>query len=142
MGEEFYSIIKLVSGEEIFSLISIEDEEDPAIILQNPVIMKLIHHKTGMHVKIKQWINLSDEDIFIIKSDKIITMTESNDQKLIGIYNDFIENSDEEDIGIENPDSFHTKPSTKMGYISSVEKARKDLEDIFNREIQENQSPE
>ncbi len=142
MGEEFYSIIKLVSGEEIFSLISIEDEEDPAIILQNPVIMKLIHHKTGMHVKIKQWINLSDEDIFIIKSDKIITMTESNDQKLIRIYNDFIENSDEEDIDIENPDSFHTKPSTKMGYISSVEKARKDLEDIFNREIQENQSPE
>jgi hypothetical protein len=142
MGEEFYSIIKLVSGEEIFSLISIEDEEDPAIILQNPVIMKLIHHKTGMHVKIKQWIDLSDEDIFIIKSDKIITMTESNDQKLIRIYNDFIENSDEEDIDIENPDSFHTKPSTKMGYISSVEKARKDLEDIFNREIQENQSPE
>lgn len=142
MGEEFYSIIKLVSGEEIFSLISIEDEEYPAIILQNPVIMKLIHHKTGMHVKIKQWIDLSDEDIFIIKSDKIITMTESNDQKLIRIYNDFIENSDEEDIDIENPDSFHTKPSTKMGYISSVEKARKDLEDIFNREIQENQSPE
>jgi len=142
MGEEFYSIIKLVSGEEIFSLISIEDEEDPAIILQNPVIMKLIHHKSGMHVKIKQWIDLSDEDIFIIKSDKIITMTESNDQKLIRIYNDFIENSDEEDIDIENPDSFHTKPSTKMGYISSVEKARKDLEDIFNREIQENQSPE
>jgi hypothetical protein len=29
-----------------------------------------------------------------------------------------------------------------MGYISSVEKARKELEDIFNREIQENQSPE
>ena len=104
--------------------------------------MKLIHHKSGIHVKIKQWIDLSDEDIFIIKSDKIITMTESNDQKLIGIYNDFIENSDEEDIDIENPDSFHTKPSTKMGYISSVEKARKDLEDIFNREIQENQSPE
>jgi len=142
MGEEFYSIIKLVSGEEIFSLISIEDEEDPAIILQNPVIMKLIHHKTGMHVKIKQWIDLSDEDIFIIKSDKIITMTESNDQKLIGIYNDFIEDSDEENIDIGNPDSFYTKPSTKMGYISSVEKARKELEDIFNREIQENQSPE
>ena len=83
MGEEFYSIIKLVSGEEIFSLISIEDEEEPTIILQNPVIMKLIHHKSGIHVKIKQWIDLSDEDIFIIKSDKIITMTESNDEKLI-----------------------------------------------------------
>ena len=69
-------------------------------------------------------------------------MTESNDEKLIGIYNDFVEESDDENIDLTNTDSFHTKPSTKMGYISSVEKARKDLEDIFNREIQENQSPE
>ena len=28
MGEEFYSIVKLVSGEEIFSLVSCEDENE------------------------------------------------------------------------------------------------------------------
>ena len=69
-------------------------------------------------------------------------MTESNDEKLIGIYNDFVEESDDENINLGNPDNFYTRPSTKMGYISSVEKARKELEDIFNKEIQENQSPE
>ena len=36
MGEEFYAIIKLVSGEEIMSLISVDEEyEDPIVILQN-----------------------------------------------------------------------------------------------------------
>ena len=41
MGEEFYSIIKLISGEEIFALISIDhDQEDPIVILQNPLVMK------------------------------------------------------------------------------------------------------
>ena len=46
MGEEFYSIIKLVSGEEVFSLVSVDENDgDPLLILQNPIIMKLIHHR-------------------------------------------------------------------------------------------------
>ena len=144
MGEEFYSIVKLVSGEEIFSLISIceDEEENPTVILQSPVVMKLIHHRSGVHVKIKPWIDLSEEDFFVIKSDKIITMTKSEDEKLINIYNNFIEESEEEDIDLNSGDSFYTRPSTKMGYVASVEKARKELENIFNKEIQENQSPE
>ena len=41
MGEEFYAAIKLVTGEEIFSLISVDENDgDPIIILQNPVVMK------------------------------------------------------------------------------------------------------
>ena len=37
MGDEFYCILKLVSGEEILSLIMIDENNgDPIIILQNP----------------------------------------------------------------------------------------------------------
>ena len=130
MGEEFYSIIKLVSGEEIFSLVSIdENSEDPIIVLQNPIVMKMFHNAQGSHVKVKNWIELSDEDFFMINSDKIITMTESKDQKLIEIYNNFI--SEDEKIEIHTPNG-HVQPSTKMGYISSVENARKTLENLFN----------
>ena len=44
MEEEFYSIIKLVSGEEIFALVSVdENDENPVLLLQNPVIMSTIH---------------------------------------------------------------------------------------------------
>ncbi len=95
MGEEFHSIIKLVSGEEIFSLVSVDENDgDPVIVLQNPIVMKMFQNGRGSHVKVKSWIELSDEDFFMIKSDKIITMTESTDRKLIEIYENFI--SDEE----------------------------------------------
>ena len=134
MEEEFYSIIKLVSGEEVFSLISIDQNDgDPIVILQNPLIMKMIHAPQGMHVKVKPWIDLSTEDFFMIRPDKIITMTESEDKKLIDIYNNFI-SDDEEDIKIKpnipnNGGSI--KPSSDMGYISSVDDARKKLENLF-----------
>ena len=43
MQEEFYSIIKLVSGEEILSLISIDENDgDPLVILQNPILDGII----------------------------------------------------------------------------------------------------
>ena len=84
MGEEFYSIIKLVSGEEIFSLVTVDETDgDPIIMLQNPLIMQMFQNSHGAHIKVKPWIELSEDDIFLITSDKIITMTESKDKKLI-----------------------------------------------------------
>ena len=46
MGEDFYCILKLVSGEEILSIISVDENDgDPIVVLQNPVIMELINEK-------------------------------------------------------------------------------------------------
>lgn len=129
MGEEFYAIIKLVSGEEIFSLICVdENDADPVIVLQNPVTMKTFQNHQGLHLKVRPWIEMSNDDFFMIKLDKIITMTESKDEKLIEIYNNYIE--DDESINAYNP-SGKVKPSSRMGYISSVEDARKRLENLF-----------
>ena len=137
MGDEFYSIIKLVSGEEIFSLVSIDDnDEDPIIILQNPIIMTMFTNSTGSHIKVKPWIELSTEDFFMIKSDKIITMTESTDDRLIQIYNDFIS----DDVIEIYSSTGYTKPSPKMGYISSVKDARKYLEELFKKNINNKES--
>ena len=84
MGEEFYSSIKLVSGEEIFALISVDENDgDPIIVLQNPVVIKIITRHSGQLVKIKPWIELPNDDFFAIKLDKIITMTEVNDELTI-----------------------------------------------------------
>ena len=129
MGEEFYAIIKLVSGEEILSLVMVDENDgDPVVVLQNPVTMKAFHNQHGMHLKVKPWIEMSDDDFFMIKLDKIITMTETKDERLIDIYNNYIE--DDDTIDVYNP-SGKVKPSQKMGYISSVEDARKKLERIF-----------
>ena len=41
--KDFYATIKLITGEEIFALVSVDNEEDePVIIMQNPVIMKVL----------------------------------------------------------------------------------------------------
>ena len=133
MGEEFYSIIKLVSGEEIFSLVTVDETDGaPIIMLQNPLIMQMFQNSHGAHIKVKPWIELSEDDIFLITSDKIITMTESKDKKLIEIYNNFI--SDDEKIEIHTPNGL-VQPSSKMGYVSSVENARRKLESLFNKNI-------
>jgi hypothetical protein len=133
MGEEFYAIIKLVSGEEIFSLVNTDENNgDPVVVLQNPVIMKSFYNQHGVHIKIKPWMEMSSDDFFIIKLDKIITMTETKDKKLINIYDDYI--SDDNNDSVFNSmtnSSGRVKPSSKMGYISSVEDARKKLENLF-----------
>ncbi len=129
MGDEFYSSIKLISGEEIFSLVSIDENDgDPIVILQNPVVIKVIMNSSGQMVKIKPWMEIPSDDFFIIKLDKIITMTEVSDEVIINCYNSYIE--DDEDM-ISDMMSGKVKLSDKMGYLSSVDEARKKLEDIF-----------
>ena len=69
---------------------------------------------------------LREANIFMIRLDKIITMTESKDEKLINLYNHYIngENTPYDVSGI-------MKPNSEMGYISSVSDARKKLEKVF-----------
>lgn len=131
MGEEFYSIIKLVSGEEIFSLVSVDENDgDTILILHNPVEMKLVQNYGSSFVKIKPWMEITDEDLFIIKLDKVITMTETTDEKIIGIYRKYL-SSDPSDFESETTTSGQVKVSDEMGYVSSVDDARKKLERIF-----------
>ena len=131
MGEEFYAIIKLISGEEIIALISVDENYgDPLIILQNPLMMKMIHSPTGSYIKVKPWMELSDDDIFIIRLDRVITMTETKDQRVIEVYDSYINDDEQDSIDIYKP-SGQVKVSNKMGYISSVDDARKRLERIF-----------
>lgn len=128
MEEEFYCVLKLVTGEEIFSLIFIDENEgDPIISLQNPVVMDMIYSQHGCIVKIKPWMEIPNDDFYFIKSDKVVTMTEINDKKLINGYNKFINekyNPEEETDG-------KVKITDDMGYISSVDEARKKLEGIY-----------
>ena len=128
MGDEFYAVIKLVSGEEIVSLIMIDENDgDPVVVLQNPITIKTIENKNTVYIKVKPWIENSSEDFFIVKLDKIITMTETKDEKMIEIYNNYIMSDGMSDDELNG----QVKPSQRMGYISSVEDARNALEKIF-----------
>jgi hypothetical protein len=134
MGEEFYAAIKLVTGEEIFSLICVDDNDgDPIIILQNPVIMKVMSNHIGQYVKVKPWMEIPTDDFFIVKYDKIVTMTEVKESQMITFYERYI---NDEDVDIELDGKVQI--SNKMGYISTVEDARKTLENIFRKDLKDN----
>ena len=129
MGDDFYCILKLVSGEEILSLISVDDNDgDPIVVMQNPVILELIDTKEKSYVKVRPWMELPSDDFFMIKLDKIITMTETTDRKLIDIYTKYLNDDDSIDFYRA---SGEVKVSNEMGYISSVEDARKKLEELY-----------
>ena len=134
MGEEFYSSIKLITGEEIFALVCLDENDgDPVLVLQNPVMMKVISTGGTYGVKVKPWMQIPGDDFFIIKLDKIITMTEITDTNVIEFYNNYIEDDDLDVPLSQNSSSSpgKTEVTKNMGYVSSVEDARKLLEDLY-----------
>ena len=81
MREEFYAIIKLVSGEEVMSLVVIDEHNDESVLLlQDPIVMNMNTNQNMSYVKVKPWLELTDESVFLLTLDKIITMTECKDQ--------------------------------------------------------------
>ena len=76
MGEEFHAVLKLITGEEIFSLVSVDENDgDSIIMLSNPVIMKMLSSPAGKYVKVKPWLELPDQDLFLIKYDNCLLYT-------------------------------------------------------------------
>ena len=143
MGDEFFSILKLVSGEEIFALVCVDESDDqPILILHNPIKMKTLSQMNHLnYIKVTPWMEHSEEDMFVLKMDKVITMIECHDQKLIKIYKQYIEEKDEEEDDVIESRSKRGKiklsGDPKLGYISSVEKKRQSLEDLFKSDSKE-----
>ena len=144
MGDEFYSILKLVSGEEIFALVCVDESEDePILILHNPIKMKPLHPQSNQlsYIKVTPWMDMTEEDMFVLRMDKVITMTECHDKKLISIYKQYIEEKDEDDLQViksRNKKGRISWPGDpKLGYVSSVQKKREALERIFKSDSKE-----
>ena len=137
MGEEFIAVIKLVSGEEILASVCVDETGDePIIIAHHPVTMKMISN--GLYVKIKPWMELADDDMFVFRPDKIITMTEIKDQKVTKIYERYVEEESSDFNMNKLQAGGEVKPDQKMGYVSSVEDARKKLEEDWKRPFNTN----
>ena len=69
---------------------------------------------------------LSSDSMYVVKYDKIVTMTETKEENMIEFYNRYL---NEDDVDFE--DDGRTKISDKMGYISSVDDAREMLENLY-----------
>jgi hypothetical protein len=125
--EDFYSTIKLKTGEEIFAKVAATEEEDRTLlIVTNPIIITEIQSRGGISgYKIEPWLKTTKEDMFILNMEDILTMTENNDIEMISLYQRFVRN----EYKIKNKEE---KISRKMGYIANVNDAKDILEKLFN----------
>ena len=124
--DDFYSTIKLKTGEEIFAKVAATEEDDRTLLLvTNPIIVSEIKGRAGvMGYKIEPWLKTTTEDMFIINIEDVLTMTESSDIEMISMYQTYCRESDK----TRNNQS---KISRKMGYLANVNDAKEILEKLF-----------
>lgn len=129
MEEEFYASIKLSTGEEIVSKVCYMTEED-SLLVENPMLVeKVTQKKSGKIVEgfsLKEWIASSYDDMFIIKMDQVVTISEL-DERIAKYYEVSLDSYKNGTEGKAN------SLSKEMGYLGSVEETKKKLEILFNK---------
>ena len=119
---EFLAAIKLVSGEELLSMVtSVHDENGDYLIVENPIEVEevmLPNKQTG--AKVQPWMKFSREEQFVIPKEHIITIVEVAEEvavfyhmSLRKLNTDFITDA--------------------KGKISTVDEARIKLDKIFKK---------
>jgi len=138
MTDEFYCVVKLVTGEEIFSIASLDTDlnGNSIVVLCNPVIMKIVKRGLVSGVKVEPWMKIPDEDIYTISMDKVVTITEITNKEIIKFYKKFLDETDEDEDDEE--ESQQVTPDKKMGYLGTVAEARKRLEEIYKLDVSDN----
>ena len=124
--EDFYATLKLKTGEEIFAKVAASEEDDRTLLLiSNPITVSEIKGRNGiMGYKIEPWLKTTTEDMFIININDVLTMTESSDVEMIGMYQRYCRES-------FNSGGNQAKISRKMGYLANVNDAKEILEKLF-----------
>lgn len=134
MEEEFFSTLKLTSGEEIIAKVCYLPDEN-SLLVENPMLVeKISQKKNGRSLEgfiLKNWIHSTYDSLFVIKMEQVITMTEL-DKKIEVFYLNNLNNSSEDKLD----DSIKIKPnkfSKQMGYLGSVKETKRFLEEIYKK---------
>ena len=124
--DDFYGTIKFKNGEEVFAKVAASEEEDRTmLIVHTPVMVSEVKAKGGLvGYKVEPWLKTSREDMFIINMDNVLTLSESSDMEMIGMYQNFLQDFKRE---TEN----NTQINRKMGYLATVKSARGYLEKMY-----------
>ena len=120
---EFLAAIKLVSGEELLSMVtSVHDENGGYLIVENPIeVEEVILPNKQAGAKVQPWMKFSREEQFVIPKEHIITIVEVAEEvevfyhmSLRKLNNDLVTDA--------------------KGKISTVDEARIKLDKIFNKD--------
>ena len=119
---EFLAAIKLVSGEELLSMVtSVHDENGDYLIVENPIeVEEVLLPNKQAGAKVQPWMKFSREEQFVIPKEHIITIVEVAEgvaifyhMSLRKLNTDFITDA--------------------KGKISTVDEARIKLDKIFKK---------
>ena len=132
MEDDFYASLKLISGEEVFAKVAACDEDNRTLLLlHNPVLVQQVR-LPGANIlagyKVEPWMKTNDEDMIVLDMKNIMTMVECTDIEMITIHQKYVEESQEEGT--------RSRIDRRMGYISSVQDAKKMLEHLYKKDIQ------
>ena len=120
---EFLAAIKLVSGEELLSMVtSVHDENGDYLIVENPIeVEEVLLPNKQAGAKVQPWMKFSREEQFVIPKEHVITIVEVAEEvevfyhmSLRKLNNDLITDA--------------------KGKISTVDEARIKLNKIFNKD--------
>jgi hypothetical protein len=132
MEEDFYATVKFKSGEEIFAKVAAsEEKERTMLVISNPIVVEELKGKRGVvGYKIEPWLKTTSDDMFIIKLDDVLTLSESSDIEMIMMYQDYVRSADKDN---KNQPSI----SRNMGYLGTVNDTKELLEKIFKKSSEE-----
>ena len=126
MEDDFYATLKFKNGEEIFCKVAPSEEDSRTILLiSHPITICEVKAKGGIvGYKVEPWLKTSNEDLFILNLDDVLTMSESQDVEMIMMYQQFVRDSAAERNN-------QAAMSRKMGYLGKVDDTKEILEKIF-----------
>ena len=118
---EFLAAIKLVSGEELLSMVtSVHDENGDYLIVENPIeVEEVILPNKQAGAKVMPWMKFSREEQFVIPKEHVITIVEVAEEVAV-FYHMSLRKLNCDFI-----------PEGQSGRISTVEQAREVLEKVF-----------
>jgi hypothetical protein len=126
MNEEFYAVVKLVSGEEIFAIVMPTLENGlECLILADPIVITKVDTNAGYYAyKVEPWLKLTTESIFVLEKSRIITVVESFDQEMVFLYKRYINSNNSGPTG-------NYRLKRNEGYVNNVKDVRTQLEKIY-----------
>ena len=131
MEEEFYATMKLLSGEEVVAKVCYLPEEDK-VMLDRPLMVENAKQRKGQlevtGFALKEWISATFDNMFIIKRDHIMTMTEL-DETIEEFYIKTLKKLE----GAKSLAGRGNKLPRRAGYLGSINEMKKSLEDIYKK---------
>ena len=129
--QEFLATLKLVSGEEVISMVLYLEDEDK-VLLSNPFLVEQSKQWQGqlevVGFSFIEWVMASFDDMYIISRDHIITITETK-----GPIEEFYKKNLEK---IQSSKQLLHKPNKlprKSGYLGSIADTKNILENIYKK---------